>query len=1249
MIFRFPGLLGWSLLFTLSLSLSLSAQETKEAVFGVDHAPPTEKHVQHTEEFIAKHIKTDGKFDEEKVKAFIERLQKEKEILGKDLYETEMMEKLEFEVGENYEKVKKSALKEMDEKKSELLQGYSLYMIPKMEALLKSLQEKGEAETAVQEGLLDDFFRLYHVYYIPNYQRRMFYNDYDWPTMFKHAVKGFTFARKSDRIEANNLMVEESNRKEISDCLGTALPAGHYLRNGEIARLENECRMDLSRLNPGISSIWKKIKKDDRLKLRETYEKLFPKSEEKIIFKRVRLSGAGSPKMSAYFERNGKKFDLKVKVGQEVHSEIITAYLSRFMGLNMDLMAHRPFVKVYLGNVSYQEFVAHLTQKYGAASVTNYVHSHGGNPGDEWVGFQDVLLEIDDPDVIRLEAYDPDGWDFNNRREHRSQILWFGWLDILDTKSGNYKGLLRKTKQGLVPEFRLQDVGASLGRSAHLRNKSALLRELKSYGANFFDPTFMEWGQDTVHIWWNDFVNLKGRFQTTTYSDLKWMARQIAQITEEEIYYALKISGTPQEIHELYKHKISARRNEIVKAFDLEEEFPLFAVPDLNTFSPNQYVRNGKVTVTHFDGHNDIEISRTNFFTLLAGFLTFNVPLDNVTKDFDLKLAEATRVTVTPNISEMINDSIKPVFMKYVFPGIGLTLGRNVGVNTHWFNNADGNHGFFVKDTLGIEININSEFLTTVQSFLNFKIAGNVQVYRKEIQFTQYADSFVNAWKTPFRLLNVIFNFNNYVTNGLRPGEVIRVLDGYGFDIKASVTPPSPYNLAPLINNEAGISAYWHYVSPVYFARDSFGELQIYKERSNTFGAGLFATIGEVNLLFDKLPLLGIEFTFNAFFQESQLYSFKLPAYSIDTNAMENVKRQRDLEALNTFMKRNGDKTLEAKMRLDMHLKAKGYSYETHLGFLYLWKRDWKKGYSTADITLGNGEKRKFYRYYADNAKSFGGPRNVPFHGDIFLHDYKKNHLAIEMDGSSPEDFVVIARGQSYYRKKTKLGVENLIADLNDLYSESQEKPFYRDFALPDADEINDYKKIYAESYVYVDGKGIMEKILVMKEQDLRKTAEKFFRENVPYRRFAPLTRMITPMERGIKLNTLMDAFRKLKRIKNNIKNQPRAFVSTMGKFMEALNVSEHGVDLLKQLLGPDHMFVMGQIYGVYRSFTTLNVLEPEATRRFAGKHWGTHLIPPVRKFLRNNNVLPIGFYLDSDIQTAEIFGVLPMSVAPVR
>ena len=74
-------------------------------------------------------------------------------------------------------------------------------------------------------------------------------------------------------------------------------------------------------------------------------------------------------------------------------------------------------------------------------------------------------------------------------------------------------------------------------------------------------------------------------------------------------------------------------------------------------------------------------------------------------------------------------------------------------------------------------------------------------------------------------------------------------------------------------------------------------------------------------------------------------------------------------------------------------------------------------------------------------------------------------------------------------------------------------------------------------------------------------------------------------------------------------------------KIVHKLNINKHGLGFIREFIGEQGVFVMGEIHGLIPSFSSLQDLQPNQRRRFAATSWGTYKkIPPIQKFLRKKS-----------------------------
>ena len=96
---------------------------------------------------------------------------------------------------------------------------------------------------------------------------------------------------------------------------------------------------------------------------------------------------------------------------------------------------------------------------------------------------------------------------------------------------------------------------------------------------------------------------------------------------------------------------------------------------------------------------------------------------------------------------------------------------------------------------------------------------------------------------------------------------------------------------------------------------------------------------------------------------------------------------------------------------------------------------------------------------------------------DIFFFP-KRDRIAsvIEMSRKDPEKTILIIRVENYFQKRTNKEAFSLIESLNNRFSKNTEDLFYNQYALPPEQEVNNYKKVYAMTRIFIDGNTLFEK-----------------------------------------------------------------------------------------------------------------------------------------------------------------------------
>ncbi len=1231
-------------------AITLSAYLKNSDNFRPNHGELNQDHVQTAEEYIKRWLKIGETYDVEKIQNYIERLEKEKQSLAEDLYETRLLEKLEMEIT-SFKKAKKSALKKMNDQKSALLIAYNQYLIPRITKLLELVQKGIEDQRA--DALVDEFISIYTVFYLPNAPRKMVHQDLDYLAIAKNVLGYIYKKRQKHQVHANNLVVPSAHLGSIKSCLKTEAKAGDYIKREDLEKLVH-CGFDISRLNPGKSALWTQVTHETVGEVKDMHIDWFPKEDETIHYKHMKYSSAGSPKLKAYFKRNGKKVDIKIKMGFEVHSQIASSILGRLVGFYHNPVIHRPLVKIYLGKTTLSGFKAQWERKYkgNLKEWAIYMHSHGKtDDGKEWVVLRDVNIAVDDPSTIKLGPFHPEGWDQGNRREYRAMVLFYGWLSLLDTKAGNHRAFLRKTDQGFEPIHSLSDIGFSLNMSVDLRHPWHMFRIKDRWGVNNYHPSLMSWDKKKVHIWWSEGMLDMERFTTTTYEDVKWMARRIADIQHEDIKYATIQAGYPSDVGDLFVHKITNRRNEIVKAFELEDEYPLYPVVDLDSYSPNENVKNGMIVKTHYEGYTNYEISRDSYFPYVLDYLAQTIDMVKLHGELSAKISSA--FNLSGSLSKQIWDGMKGKVLSVtgITPGLKVTVNRTVDSNKALVNYSDNSQAFYVKDSISIEIDVNSGFFSEIIE--RFPISGSAKwvVWRRDFELIQFGDTWADAARAPIKIFPFIMAWKKMIAHRLDAGEMFKVSDSYGFGASVS----GGYSDGVEVKASLGYS--WHKARPIYFYRDSMGQLSVYKEKTSAHGANARLAFANINAYIVDLPTLDLSFSYRKFKGNGALYQFKMPQYDIGLSTLDYNQRQRDHEALQLLLN-GGNDDVEVEMHRELALETEGWRKSFNAMFLLFWKKDGAKGYSQAKVKLPGGKERVFHRFYSRKKGLLGSDEVVSFRGNKSLTVAKRNmrSMAVEMDAKKPENMMILIEVGDYHRKFDLEGLEEHIEEVNDLFSKSADEPFFRNYVLPPKEEVDTYRKLYTRIRMYVQGEAIYSKFMKYTDEDLDQIARNHFNY---HKKIDPTNKPSeddNDFETYTKYQTLRSDLIWARNKLNRNKEDPEDFLSAvnflMARLTEKRNIfstrikhHEKGVALLKAVFSEKKMFVMGEIFGVFPSFSTIQQDEALVKRRFAGKSWGKFgVVPPIRKFLHDNKLTPSSVFISGGLGLQDIFGELPVA-----
>lgn len=1279
-------------------SSSLSSSSLSSSSSGKDHGEIAPEHEQSTYKFITKYLKNDRKeYDAKKIAAFIERLQEEKKSLKEDLYQTKLLEKIEVEVV-RYRKAVKSAEKRGSEDSRPMI-GYNEYLIPKMQQLYKLVSTNREPDK--WDGLVDDFIRGYATYYVPN-QQKTFFSENNNPTqLIKKIFTSYEFKENDPRkIEAFNLRVGDNNQAEISNCLGTKVTAGTYLNQTQINKLKNNCKYDISKIDPGVSAFWQELSINDRKNIFTQYDSEFPTENEKLTYVRTRYKGFGSPKMTVSFVRSGREYRIKLKTGREVNTDAAGTFVGRLLGFNMDHSKYRKKVRVYLGNLSYRDFVAEFASKWKNSAVENYVTAHGidSTSREEWIELLEGLFESRWESQIRISGLDLNSWDFTNRREYRAFLLWLAWTSTLDFKIENCKLLFERTKDGLVPLHRMSDVGYSFGVSNKFHTPIEYWRRNINYIPNSFREHVVYYPRKgEVKIDWNDFLNRSRNFGTTTWNDLKWLTRKIARLSKEEIKKCFLEAGMPEEAAALYQRKMIIRRNDMVSAFDLKDEFPLIPVPEV---PDSEFIKNNQLVLNKIhEGVVNTPTEPINWITIIDHFVRGATTLydyDNIQQMLNNKYNAAfsghpvnanygigldRKMNNTQESPENLNkgsSSLAPAQIIGPF-----TLGAGISFTINRYVETNGSHGqpsegrarlYMISDTLSFSIGGSSSILNSLCSLLPASIGGHIKFLNKGITFIHFAGNLKHAYFAPLKIFKFVFNSSKYGLKDLLPGELIRFDTSYGLDVAVAASLSLPLLYADtVVKNGVAMNLQWFKEKPIYYMRDMYGAFHVYNQESLVKSAGAGITVGSLGMVGFSDSFFNLTGGVSSFNYHGKDFMIE-PLEYVRENASKNIKNSDHVQEQNLLKQINNNqqnKGLSTGLVSDQgvlqtpgvvqtfDIKSKGKIKSSDKSFFYIYGKHKESSDVSSQVTLQDGDKFNFLRLQSINEQHYGQtdtPVSLLSSGPVALKSLQGKEFALEMDEENPKNFVMIIRAVDYLRGTDRQGITEFVNSINHRFSEKKltldsdnasfkekEYAFFRNYILPPKEDLDRYIKVSASIRVYLNGNKIVRKIDDMSLEELYAFVDREYDalnlKKYTYKSGFSISR--SKMGLYFKKRKIKSLIKELKVVLDKDHQNYHQIAKGVFKLVKELYSNQHGINVIRELWGTESMFVFGEISGILNSFSNLpQDGQSFAIRRFAGKSWG-HLdyYPPIQHYLRHKAIQQPLENAAALISQSEMFG----------
>lgn len=287
-----------------------------------------------------------------------------------------------------------------------------------------------------------------------------------------------------------------------------------------------------------------------------------------------------------------------IKTGSEVNSHPVVTNLAAALGFNIDPHFFKKNVRAYLPNDQFDTLKgAEYDQAFDAAqsdllralvqqakelgTTWDFGQALGrvgrDESGRKYIAMSEVTLAPEAPESeIEVGSFAKETLGRMQRREFRAFEIFYAWIGDHDTRDGNSKLNVIRTQDPARPYrvvYSAADMGAMLGSS------------LSKEHPNQFNPDMVK-EANAKEITLTYQTPFHGPlFDAVTTADARWITRLIAQLTPAQIRDAFLSAGYHPVIAEFQTQKLLRRRDQLVIALGLGQEFaPVSEMSDPITY-----------------------------------------------------------------------------------------------------------------------------------------------------------------------------------------------------------------------------------------------------------------------------------------------------------------------------------------------------------------------------------------------------------------------------------------------------------------------------------------------------------------------------------------------------------------------------------------------------------------------------------------------------------------------------------------
>ena len=192
-------------------------------------------------------------------------------------------------------------------------------------------------------------------------------------------------------------------------------------------------------------------------------------------------------------------------------------------------------------------------------------------------------IQVEQKTTRNIGPWDFDGLGRQHLRELRAAGVLAAWVGWWDSRFENTRVRLVQASGGPELKHFFTDLGSGLGRSGGTFSHSS--EEPNDFSWSFTRGALVQRkGESAWRFEITDFepITETKAFKEITLDDARWMARLIAQLSEEQVVSALIASGFDSAEVRIYTEKLLARRHQLIRDVRLEKEFSLLRTGEQN-------------------------------------------------------------------------------------------------------------------------------------------------------------------------------------------------------------------------------------------------------------------------------------------------------------------------------------------------------------------------------------------------------------------------------------------------------------------------------------------------------------------------------------------------------------------------------------------------------------------------------------------------------------------------------------------